>query len=100
MSCKEIALHRLDPRYAELRRVMWLAYDHAAQGNGEIRHGDDQPFENQISGVITRLVGIGYPLGQSLKKYNEAQRLDKEAAINELYGAINYLHLTIMELEK
>jgi len=100
MSCKEIALYRLDPRYAELRRVMWLAYDHAAVGKGEIRHGDDQPFQEQISAVITRLVGIGYPLGQACKKYNESQRLDKEAAIAEIFGAINYLYLTVMELEK
>ena len=100
MSCKEIALHRLDPRYEALRHVMWRAYDHAAVGKGEIRHGDDKKFEDQISGVITRLVGIGYPLGLSLKKYNEAQRLEKEAAINEIYGAINYLYLTVLELEK
>jgi len=79
---------------------MWRAYDHAAIGKGEIRHGDDKPFEEQISGVITRLVGIGYPLGQSLKKYNESQRLEKEKAIAELFGAINYLYLAILELEK
>jgi len=100
MSCKEVVLHRLDPRYESLRHIMWRAYDHAAIGKGEIRHGDDKPFEEQISGVITRLVGIGYPLGQSLKKYNESQRLEKEKAIAELFGAINYLYLAILELEK
>ena len=100
MSVKEIALHRLDPRYETLRHVMWRAYDHASIGKGEIRHGDDKKFEDQISGVITRLVGIGYPLGQSLKKYNESQRLEREKAVLELFGAINYLYLTILELEK
>lgn len=100
MSVKEVALHRLDPRYESLRHVMWEAYDHATIGKGEIRHGDDKEFGEQISGVITHLVGVGYPLGQALKKHNESQRLAKEAAINELFGAINYLYLAILELEK
>jgi len=100
MSCKEITLNRIDPRYAELRRVMWDAYDHATLGKGEIRHADQKPFEEQISAAITKLVGIGYPLGQSLKKWNEHQRLEKEAAIKEIYGSVIYQLLAILELEK
>lgn len=100
MNCKETALNRIDPRYESLRRIMWECYDHATIGKGEIRHGDGKPFEDQISGAITRLVGIGYPLGQAVKKYNESQRLEVEAAINEIKGAVNYLQLAILNLRQ
>jgi len=99
MTRKETAINRIDPRYEGLRRVMWAAYDHATLGKGEIRHGDEKSFEDQISAVITRLVGIGYPLGQSLKKWDEHNRLEVEAAIEELYGAINYISLAVLNLK-
>jgi hypothetical protein len=61
-----------------LRYVLDLAYRQAMapDGKGMTRHGSDKPFREQISSVITRLVGIGYPLGQALKKRDEASRLE------------------------
>jgi hypothetical protein len=83
-----------------LRYVLDLAYRQAMapDGKGMTRHGSDKPFREQISSVITRLVGIGYPLGQALKKRDEASRLEKEAAIRELLGAINYLAMVVIHL--
>ena len=98
-SAKEIALLRSDTRYGRLAKVYLDCYDDAAIGKGEIRHGDDRPFEEQISSIITRLVGLGYPFGQALKKHDEHKKLELEAAIKELRGAINYLAVAIIHLE-
>lgn len=83
-----------------LKYVLSLAYTHAMgrKGKGMQRHGSDLPFRDQISCVITRLVGPGYPLGQALKKQDEAQRLERDAAVLELLGAINYLAIEVINL--
>jgi len=86
-------------RYATLAKVLQRALEQAATGKGEDRHGSDEMFENQVSGVITDQVGLGYPCGQAIKKTLEADRLEKEAAVRELLGAINYLALAIIKLE-
>jgi len=83
-----------------LRCVFELAYRQVMDSGdkGMCRHGDEKPFRDQISPVITRLVGIGYPLGQALKKENESHRLERNAAIKELLGAINYLAMAVIYL--
>ena len=83
-----------------LKFVLNAAYRHAMdpQQKGMQRHGADVPFRDQISPAITRIVGIGYPLGQAIKKEDEAKRLDREKAVHELLGAINYLAIAIIEL--
>ena len=83
-----------------LKFVLTLAYHHAMSPNekGMKRHGDDKPFRDQISSVITRMVGIGYPLGQALKKEDESKRLKRVAAVAELLGAINYLAIAIINI--
>jgi len=48
---------------------------------------------------ISETVGIGFPIGQALKKTGESMRLPKDRAINELRGAINYLCGAIYYLE-
>jgi hypothetical protein len=88
-----------DMRYIELRRLYQKAYDQATKGKGEERHGSPDNWECQIAMRIARDVGRGYPEGQALKKINESSRLDREAAIAELYGAINYLFIDIYYIE-
>ena len=90
----------IDFKKDPLRFVLNAAYQQAMdpKQKGMIRHGSDKPFREQISCCITRLVGIGYPLGQALKKHDEAQRLEKKAAIHDLLGAINCVAIGIIAL--
>jgi hypothetical protein len=81
-----------------LRYVLSLAYAHAMTGKGKERHAKDLPFDRQIWNVITKTVGLGFPLGQSMKKWDEAQRMARDAAVNELLGAINYLAMAVIVL--
>jgi len=83
--------------YESLERVLQMAYVQASTGKGHERHGDDRPFEKQISFVIEKHVA-SYLLGQAVKKIIESQRLDKQAAIRELLGAINYIAMRIIAL--
>jgi hypothetical protein len=47
------------------------------------------------------LTGSGFALGQAIKKMEESQRLpNKEAAIQELLGAIVYIAGAIIYLEE
>jgi len=81
----------IDPNYLRLQEVLWEAYDQAASGKGQERHSSGEAFQDQPICQITRSVGLGYPLGQAIKKILESQRLPKEQAVKELFGAINYL---------
>lgn len=46
-------------------------------------------------------MGLGYPLGQAVKKIYESQRLPtKQPAIAELLGAINYIAAAVIVLEE
>ncbi len=95
------------PDYEALHRTLGLAYDQAAVGKGRQRHAKGQPFNKQPIMEIGRMVGIGYPLGQAMKKAQEASgmvsRGERAAAKAELLGAINYLaacHLLIEESDE
>ena len=81
-----------------LRYILNLAYAQAMTGKGKERHAEDKPFREQIWSVITKTVGLGFPLGQSLKKWDESQRLSRDAAVRELLGSIIYLAMAIITL--
>ena len=89
-SCSQSSCLKEDP-YISLRYVLELAVDQAANGKGKERHANGEPFDQQKICKISRAVGIGFALGQALKKAEESVRLDKEAALREILGAINYL---------
>jgi hypothetical protein len=76
--------------YSGLMGVFRMAVEQAAKGKGHVRHATEEPFERQPSMEIARQVGIGYPLGQAVKKIYESQRLPDKAAGHELLGAIVY----------
>lgn len=79
-----------DP-YISLRYVLELAVDQAANGKGKERHANGEPFDQQKICKISRAVGVGFALGQALKKAEESVRLDRDAGLREILGAINYL---------
>ena len=86
--------------YAALKRVLGYAVLQASEGKGKERHADGEPFERQKICRIARSVGIGFPLGQALKKAEEAERLEPGAAMREILGAINYLAASYLILEE
>jgi hypothetical protein len=93
----------LDDRYATLKRVLADALLQAKSGKGKERHADGESFENQKICVINRwLAGspIAGPLFQVVKKTVESSRMAPDAAIRELYGAINYASAGIILLEE
>jgi hypothetical protein len=81
-----------DFNYAGLKAVLDMAYDQAAKGKGAQRHGRGQAFEDQPMQTISQLLGSTHGMAfQAIKKVQEAQRMDRDAAVRELLGAINYI---------
>ncbi len=82
--------------YQSLASVLADAVEQAASGKGKERHAKaGEPFEQQKICEITRRVGVGFPLGQAIKKAVEAPRLGDRAQ-SELLGAINYLAAAVL----
>jgi len=78
--------------YESLGDVFFSALRQAAEGKGRERHAEDgEPYERQIICEVARRVGLGYPLGQAVKKIYESQRLIPQLGVQELLGAMNYI---------
>jgi hypothetical protein len=88
------------PEYSDLFEVLRDALEEAQEGKGAVRHGNGLPFTEQPALTITRAVGRGFPLGQAMKKIQESQRMDDDAAKRELLGAINYLAAAILSFDE
>jgi hypothetical protein len=88
--------------YKALRDVHIQAYIQASEGKGVERHSMGESFEDQPICVLTRQLGLGFPLGQAMKKIIESQKLAKFPGRSkaELLGAINYLAAAIIVLEE
>lgn len=88
--------------YECLAEVLDCALMQAASGKGAERHAGGHPFAKQPMQEITRMVGVGFPLGQAMKKSQEAgtmaSRGQTDAARRELLGAINYLAGAVLAL--
>lgn len=80
--------------YEEVRRVLKAALAQASEGKGRERHANNLPFADQPMSRIIAMVGVGFPLGQVMKKAQEAggmaQRGENAAAQAELLGVIVY----------
>ena len=74
-----------------LKQELDAAFSQADTGKGQSRHGHGMPFHKQPIMEITRRVGLGYPLGQAIKKIIESQTMTPYKAIHELHGAIVYV---------
>ena len=98
----------LEPRpkadqYGVLTKELNNVADQAINGNGHARHATPEPFERQSSMEISRRLSkhtAGAPLFQVVKKVYESGRLDHDAAIKELQGAIIYLTMAITILRE
>lgn len=84
--------------YSSLQKVLEAARIQAESGKGHERHASDEAFEDQPIQWIEKHFK-SFQLGQAVKKMHESQRLDKDAAIKELLGAINYLAARVIYLE-
>ena len=86
--------------YDSLALVLEKAFAQAAYGKGVQRHSvKDEPFEEQLICFLERRGYSGCRF-QAAKKIDESLRLDPEAAIQELVGAINYLCAAIIVLQE
>lgn len=90
--------------YSGLRRVLDMAFAQASQGKGKERHANGREFDRQPIMELARMHGLGYPTGQAAKKLQEAHTLlrlrGKEAAIQEILGAINYAAAAVLLIEE
>lgn len=90
------------PGYEALAAVLREAYEQAATGKGNERHSRGQPFHEQRIIRVGTEFGIGFNLGQAMKKAAEGMDMayagDPERAIREFLGAINYLASTVILL--
>lgn len=86
--------------YQALLGVFSAAFNQASEGKGKDRHANsDEPFEKQKICEITRRVGLGFPLGQAIKKAEESLRLGHRGPA-EILGAINYLAAAYIVLQE
>ena len=85
--------------YKTLQDTLDLAYNQAAIGKGKDRHADNEPYDEQPIMWIEKQFK-SYQLGQAVKKMHESQRLEKDKAIQELLGAINYIAAHIIYLQR
>lgn len=90
----------IDPSYGHLGDILQSAHDQAAHGKGKDRHANGRPFDRQPIMEISRMFGPGFAAGQATKKAQEAMgmlnRQERDAAIRELLGAINYIAACVM----
>lgn len=94
------ALHTPEHPYYLLAQALFGAYRQSAHGKGKERHANDLPFNEQPMQAISDLIGSGDGMAyQVVKKVQESLRMDRDAAIRELHGAIVYAAGMIVRLQ-
>lgn len=86
--------------YQILLETLIDAFNQAAYGKGKERHSSGDSYDQQPCCFIARKLGIGFPLGQAMKKIEESIRLETKHGIAELLGAINYIAAAIIVLRE
>jgi hypothetical protein len=87
--------------YRSLEEVLGRAYNQAASGKGTERHGRGLSFNAQPTQVISDLLDSDAGLAfQAIKKVNEGMRLEHDAKIKEMLGAINYIASIVIRMER
>jgi hypothetical protein len=89
------------PGYEELDRILELAFEQAANGKGNDRHGrKGEAWHEQPIIRHQKAYGIGGALFQAAKKMEEAMEMaDSSRARFELLGAIVYIAAAYRFLE-
>ena len=92
----------MNDNYDTLKKVLARAFEQAASGKGQARHGNGRPFEEQPMQVISELLGSSDGmLFQAMKKVQESQRLaSRPHRVGELLGAIVYIAGAIIYIEE
>ena len=84
--------------------MLMEAFRQASEGKGRERHANGRSFDRQPILEITRMVGAGFPLGQVMKKAQEAQGMAKRGefsrARGECLGIINYAAAVVLWLSE
>lgn len=88
--------------YESLLAVLMEAYEQAACGKGQDRHGNGLPFEKQPMQAISDLLdNSDFMAGQAIKKIIESRGLPSiERKKSELLGSICYIAGIVIFLEK
>lgn len=89
-----------NPNYDRLMSILMDAFEQASAGKGAERHGFGLNFEDQDMIEVTNRVGLGFPLGQAIKKLSEGKRLDRAKAKREFLGAIVYIAGAILWMDQ
>lgn len=102
MNTNDMALYlpEVPEGYERLVDVLNRALNQAAFGKGAERHADMLPFHEQPMQSISDTVGLGFTLGQALKKWQESGRMNPDPAVRELLGAINYIAGAVIYIER
>ena len=90
------------PGYTSLAAVLDEALSQAQDGKGYVRHACGERFEDQKIVQLGEWMGgsTTFCVGQASKKALESTRLDDEAAVRELLGAINYLAAAVIVIRR
>jgi hypothetical protein len=84
--------------FEKLVPIIQDCLDQLQFGKGQKRHGRGMDFDKQVGCDITRCVGIGFPVGQMMKKWDEVSSVeDKE---EELWGFIGYGLMALLMLKE
>lgn len=90
----------VEPEYTRLMAVLYKALLQAQSGKGKERHANGEPFEDQPIVWINKQIGSEHgALFQACKKAMESARLEGDAKIREILGAINYLAAAVILIE-
>ena len=84
-----------------LQEVFDAVIAQVTTGKGQRHGGGEQPFYEQPWFTTTQQVGIGFPLGQAMKKLGESSsKPDAESFETELLGAIAYAAMAYLANKK
>ena len=87
---------RVTPKgFMALQRVLDDVMCQASAGKGIERHDNGNPWVDQPWARITDAVGLGFTLGQALKKIEESEGMEGDRKTNELLGAMHYIAMAI-----
>lgn len=100
MTQKQFIDTAIERDYADLRKILDEAFDFAAKGKGAERHGNGKPWREQPHYVISQDVGLGFAVGQAIKKLREGFDMEQPARTRaEWLGAITYIASAIYALD-